>query len=228
MKGPVSAVLLLALSAAAGPATAAVAIDTFTARPNPGRFGGGYPPQIEIEVTVKDRGITRLLGCELLIDFGDGTPEVLQSLADGGARKATLKHVYRKPGVYAAVVRGRPGGGGRACDGERRAGDDHRRDAAGGERATQEAVSVNCPAGWSVVPGSQAGLASRRADRPTPKIECQGERKYLQSRMWVIGCQKVNACNALPPLTRSPFILHTNSRVLHLYDLQHVIAALAS
>jgi len=190
MKAPVSAVLLLALSAAADSAVAAVVIDTFTVRPNPARFAGGDPPQIEIEITIKDRGITRLLGCELLIDFGDGTPAVLQSLADGGTRKATLKHVYRKPGVYAAVARGRPGGGGRACEGERRVQVTIIDETPPAETVQpKETVTVNCPAGWSVIPGSQSGPRFKcRADRPAPKIECQGGTKYFEQD-GVIGCQ---------------------------------------
>ncbi len=190
MNRPASAVLLLALSAAAEPAAAAVVIDTFTVRPNPARLGGGYPPQVEIEVTIKDRGITRLLGCELIINFGDGTPEVLESLADGGTRKVALKHVYRKPGTYAAVARGRPGGGGRACDGERRVQVMVVDETPPPESAQpKETVTVNCPAGWSVIPGSQVGPRFKcRADHPAPKIECQGGTKYFEQD-GMIGCQ---------------------------------------
>lgn len=192
MDRSVSAMWLLALSAAAGPAAAAVVIDNFTVRPNPVRFSRGYPPQVEIEVTIKDRGITRLLGCELVIDFGDGTPEVRQSIADGGTRKATLKHAYSKAGVFEVVVRGKPGGGGRACDGERRAAVKVIDETPPPEPAPPKeaaAVTANCPPGWSLVPGSQAGARFKcRADRPTPKIDCQGGTKYFEQD-GTIGCQ---------------------------------------
>ena len=185
----VSAMWLLALSAAAGPAAAAVVIDNFAVRPNPVRFSGGYPPQVEVEVTIKDRGITRLLGCELLIDFGDGTPGVPQSIADGGTRKATLKHAYSKAGVFEVVVRGKPGGGGRACDGERRATVKVIDETPPPEPTPpkEAAVTANCPPGWSLVPGSQTGPRFKcRVDRP--KLECPSGTKYVEQD-GMIGCQ---------------------------------------
>ena len=189
MNRSVSAMWLLALSAAAEPAAAAVVIDNITARPNLVRFSGGYPPQVEIEVTIKDRGITRLLGCDLVIDFGDGTPEVPQSIADGGTRKATLKHAYSKAGVFDVVVRGRPGGGSRTCDGERRAAIKVIDETPPPEPVPpkEAAVSATCPPGWSLVPSSQSGPRFKcRVDRP--KIECPSGTKYFEQE-GMIGCQ---------------------------------------
>jgi hypothetical protein len=181
---------LLALAALAEPAAAAVLIDNLTVRPNPVRFSGGYPPQVEIEVTIKDHGITRLLGCELTIDFGDGTPVVLQSIADGGTRKATLKHAYAKAGAFDILVRGKPGSGGRACDGERRIAVKVIDETPPPEPApAKEAppVSATCPPGWSLVPNSQTGARFKcRADRP--KIECPVGTKFVEQE-GTIGCQ---------------------------------------
>src|SRR6185369_9403423 len=120
--------------------------------------------------------------CELVIDFGDGTPEVRQSIADGGTRKATLKHAYSKAGVFEVVVRGKPGGGGRACDGERRAAvkvideTPPPKPAPPKPRPPNEPafVTSTCQPSWSLVPGSQTGASFKcRADRPTPKIDRQ-------------------------------------------------------
>jgi hypothetical protein len=92
--------LLMTLSAVAIPAAAAVVVDKLTAQPNPARSSSGHPPELEFEVTIKDRGMARILGCDLALDFGDGTPAVQQRFMDGGPRKATVKHVYDKPGSY--------------------------------------------------------------------------------------------------------------------------------
>src|SRR5262245_11567170 len=102
------------------PALAAVVVDGLTVRPNPARFARGHAPQVEIEVAIKDRGVTRILGCDLALEFGDGTPDKLQRFMDGGPRKVTIAHVYEQPGAYTVIARGRPGSGGRPCEGERR------------------------------------------------------------------------------------------------------------
>jgi hypothetical protein len=53
----------------------------------------------------------------------------------------------------------------------------------------KETATANCPAGWSVVAGSQVGPRFKcRADHPTPKIECQGGTKYFEQD-GVMGCQ---------------------------------------
>ena len=112
--------LLVTLSAVATPAAAAVVVDKLTVRPNPARTSKGHPPELEFEVTIKDRGMARILGCDLALDFGDGSPAIQQRFMDGGPRKATVKHVYDKPGDYIVIARGRQLAGGRACDAERR------------------------------------------------------------------------------------------------------------
>jgi hypothetical protein len=179
------------LQLCAFPAVAAVVIEQLVVRPNPARFGGGYPPQVDVEVTIKDRGITRLLGCELSIDFGDGTPEVRLSLSDGGPRKAATKHVYGRPGTYSAAARGRSGGGGRACDGERRVQVTVIAEPPPPEATPKDAAAISaaCPPGWTLIPGSQAGPRFRcRPDSPAQKIDCQGGTKYFEES-GMIGCQ---------------------------------------
>jgi hypothetical protein len=174
------------------PAAAAVVIEKLTARPIPARSAKGYPQEFEFEVTIKDRGMSRILGCDTMLEFGDGTPDAQQHFMDGGARKTLVRHVYEAPGTYSVVVRGRVAGGGRACDGERRA-----QVTVVGEQPAPEGtapgaaspVIAGCPAGWSLVPGSQSGYRFKcRPERTTPKIECQGGTKYFEQD-GMIGCQ---------------------------------------
>lgn len=176
---------------AAAPASAAVVIDKLAVRPIPARSAKGYPQEVEFEITIKDGGVTRILGCDLSLDFGDGTAQVHQHFTDGGARKVVVKHVYDAPGTYTAVVRGRVLPGVRACDGERRAQIEIAGEPPTPERTAAEAtqVSTGCPSGWSLVPGSQSGYRFKcRAERLTPRIECQGGTKYFEQD-GVIGCQ---------------------------------------
>ena len=176
---------------AAAPASAAVIIDKFTVRQIPPRSAKGYPQEVELEITIKDRGVTRILGCDLSLDFGDGTPQAHQHFTDGGARKVVVNHVYDTPGTYTAVVRGKVLPGARACDGERHAQIEIEGEPPVPERTTPEAMQVitGCPPGWSLVPGSQSGHRFRcRSERLTPKIECQGGTKYFEQDD-VIGCQ---------------------------------------
>jgi hypothetical protein len=176
---------------AAAPASAAVVIDKLTARPAPPRSAKGYPQEVEFEITIKDGGVTRILGCDLSLDFGDGTPQVHQHFTDGGARRVTVKHVYDAPGTYTAVARGKVLPGARACDGERRTQVEIAGEAPAPERTAGEAAQMGtgCPAGWSLVTGSQSGYRFKcRAERLTPKIECQGGTKYFEQD-GVIGCQ---------------------------------------
>lgn len=173
------------------PAIAAVTLDMLVARPNPARFARGHAPQVDIEVAIKDRGVTRILGCDLALDFGDGTPEAIQRFMDGGARRAIITHVYEQPGVYVVIARGRPGSSGRPCDGERRVPVTVVSEPPPPEPAPPKepaAPTTTCPAGWSLVPGSQAGPRFKcRADNPLPKIECQSGTKYF-AQDGVIGC----------------------------------------
>ena len=174
------------------PAAAAVGIDKLNARPIPARSAKGYPQEVEFEITVKDRGMTRILGCDVALDFGDGTPAAQQHFMDGGARRVVVKHVYELPGTYTAIVRGRAVPGGRACDGERRAQVTIAGEPLAPERTTASEVppaTVGCPPGWSLLPGSQSGYRFRcRPDPTTPKIECQGGTKYIEQD-GAIGCQ---------------------------------------
>ena len=186
------AVAGLFLLCAAQPAAAAVVIEKLTVRAIPARAAKGYPQEFEIEITVKDRGMSRILGCDASVEFGDGTPDVQQHFMDGGARKAVVKHVYESPGVYTAVARGRMVAGGRPCDGERRA----QVTVMGEPLPPQSGIpgeappaTAGCPAGWSLVPGSQSGYRFRCRPEPTaPKIECQGDTKYFEQD-GTIGCQ---------------------------------------
>lgn len=173
-------------------AAAAVVIDKLASRPIPARSAKGYPQEFEFEITIKDRGVSRILGCDVVLEFGDATPEAQQHFNDGGARKAVVKHVYEAPGTYTAVARGRAVAGGRACDGEGRA-----QVTVAGEQPAREttapggasSVTAGCPAGWSLVPGSQSGYRFKcRPERATPKIECQGGTKYFEQD-GMIGCQ---------------------------------------
>jgi len=175
----------------AAPASAAVVIDKLAARPIPPRSTKGYPQEIEFEITIRDGGVTRILGCDLSLDFGDGTTPVHQHFTDGGARRVTLRHVYEAPGTYAAVARGKVLPGFRACDGERRVQIDIAGEPPASERTAAETtpLSTGCPPGWSLVAGSQSGYRFKcRAERLTPKIECQGGTKYFEQD-GVIGCQ---------------------------------------
>ncbi len=188
---PVSLIGVLLLCSAM-PADAAVVIDKLTARPIPSRSPKGYPQEVEFEIAIRDRSVTRILGCDVSVEFGDGTPDAQQHFMDGGARKAVVRHVYEAPGSYTAVARGRAVAGGRACDGERRA-----QITIGGELPAPERtapsepppVTAACPAGWSLVPGSLSGYRFRcRAEPTMPKIECQGGTKYFEQD-GTIGCQ---------------------------------------
>ena len=176
---------LLLMSAV--PAASAVVIDSLVARPNPARFAGSTPPQVEIDVTIKDRGMTRILGCDLTLDLGDGSPALPLSFMDGGARKISTKHVYNKSGTYVIVTRGRAGGSVRPCEGE------HRFSVTVlGEpppHAEGATLTTTCPAGWALVPGSQSGDKFKcRPQPPASKIECAGGTKYFEQE-GLIGCQ---------------------------------------
>jgi len=175
----------------AAPADAAVVIDKLSARPLPPRSAKGYPQEFEFEITIKDGSVTRILGCDLSLDFGDGTPQLHQHFTDGGARRVAVKHVYEAPGMYAAVARGKVSPGVRACNGERRAQIEIAGEPPAPERTANVAAQVGgaCPPGWSLVPGSQSGYRFKcRAERLTPKIECQGGTRYFEQD-GVIGCQ---------------------------------------
>ena len=108
------------------------------------------------------------------------------------ARRAVVKHVYEAPGTYVAVARGRAVAGGRACDGEKRAqvtviGEPQAPEGAASSDAPS--VAAGCPAGWSLVPGSQSGYRFRcRPEPAAPKIDCKGGTKYVEQD-GTIGCQ---------------------------------------
>jgi hypothetical protein len=188
---PFSLVGFFLFVCSATPAAAAVLIDKLTARPLPARSAKGVPQEFEFEITIRDRSVTRILGCDLTVEFGDGTPDAHQHFMDGGARKAVIKHIYEAPGTYTVIARGRSAPGARACDGERRAQAEVGEPSAA-ERATPgkaPPVTAGCPPGWSLVPGSQSGYRYKcAAVHSTPKIECQGGTKYFEQD-GTIGCQ---------------------------------------
>jgi hypothetical protein len=173
-------------------ADAAVVIDKLTARPIPARSPKGYPQEVEFEIAIRDRSVTRILGCDVIVEFGDGTPDAQQHFMDGGARRAVVKHVYEAPGTYTVVARGRTAPGARACDGERRAQITIVGELPAPERTAPSeppAVTAGCPAGWSLVPGSQSGYRYKcRPEHAAPRIECQGGTKYFDQD-GTIGCQ---------------------------------------
>lgn len=185
----VSGPLLLLLHA--GSAAAMVVVDGLSVRPNPVHHTRDNPAELEVEVSIRDRGVTRILGCQLALDFGDGTPDLMQQFMDGGPRKATVKHIYRKPGIYSVRARGTTPGRERACEGEKHVqvivvGEPE----PGASEVAKEAATLTlCPQGWSLVPGSQAGPRFKcRPDKPLTKMECQGGTKYVEQD-GLIGCQ---------------------------------------
>ncbi|HTT36410.1 MAG TPA: hypothetical protein VMH32_01930 [Burkholderiales bacterium] len=177
------------LLASALPAAAAVAVDSLNVKPNPAHVAGNVSPEVELEVGIRDHGVTRILGCELALDFGDGAPEAIHTFMDGGVRKALVKHVYSKPGTYTVVARGAARGTGRACEGERRVSL-----VVIGEPAPEPAkealpAAPPCPQGWALVPGSQAGNKFKCRLQPgAAKIDCPAGTKYFELD-GMIGCQ---------------------------------------
>jgi hypothetical protein len=175
----------------AAPAGAVVVVDGLAVRPNPVRFVRDNPTELEVEVVIRDRGVTRILGCQVALDFGDGTPDLMQQFMDGGARKATVKHIYRKPGIYNVRARGAMPGRERVCEGEK-----HVQVIVVGEpeaqvsEAAREAAGLTlCPQGWSLIPGSQIGPRFKcKPDKPLTKLECQGGTKFVEQD-GIIGCQ---------------------------------------
>ena len=172
----------------AAPAAAAVVIDNVSVRPARAQFTGDNPAEVEVEVAIRDRGVTRILGCQLALNFGDGTPDLVQQFMDGGPRKALLKHRYRKPGIYSVRVRGASAGRERACEGEK-----HVQVFMMGETQSDVAKASEmlsaCPPGWSLIPGTQNGPRFKcRAEKPLAKIECQSGTKFFEQD-GVIGCQ---------------------------------------
>jgi hypothetical protein len=185
----VSGPLLLLLHG--GPVAAAVVVDALAARPNPVHHTRDSPAELEVEVSIRDRGVTRILGCQLALDFGDGTPDFVHQFMDGGPRKTVVKHVYRKPGIYNVRARGAAPGRERVCEAEKHVqvivvGEPE----AGQSEAAKEAATLTlCPQSWSLVPGSQTGTRFKcRPDKPLTKIECQGGAKYFEQD-GMIGCQ---------------------------------------
>jgi hypothetical protein len=185
----VSGPLLLLLHG--GPAAAAVVVEALSVRPNPVHHTRDNPAELEVEISIRDRGVTRILGCQLGLDFGDGTPDLVHQFMDGGPRKTAVKHVYRKPGIYNVRARGATPGRERVCEGEKHVqvivvGEPE----AGVSEAGKEAATLTlCPQSWSLIPGSQSGSRFKcRPDKPLTKIECQGGAKYFEQD-GVIGCQ---------------------------------------
>jgi len=175
----------------AGPAFAVVVVDNVSVRPNPAHFTRDNPAELEFEVAIRDRGMTRILGCQLALDFGDGSPDFTRQFMDGGPRKSSVKHVYRKPGIYNVRVHGVLPSRERACEGEKRVqvivvGEPE----SGGSEVVREAATLTlCPQGWSLLPGSQSGPRFKcRPDKPLMKIECRGGSKFFEQE-GVIGCQ---------------------------------------
>jgi hypothetical protein len=181
--------LLLLLHAA--PAAAVVVVENVSVRPNPVHFTRDNPAELEFEIAIRDRGMTRILGCQLALDFGDGTPDRMQQFTDGGPRRSSVKHVYRKPGIYNVRVHGALLGRERACEGDKRVqvivvGEPE----PGVSEVAREAATLTlCPQGWSLLPGSQSGPRFKcRPDKPLQKIECHGGSKFFEQD-GMMGCQ---------------------------------------
>jgi hypothetical protein len=172
----------------AAPAAAAVVIDKVSVKPARAQLTPSNPTEVEIEVAIRDRGVTRILGCQLALDFGDGTPDLVQQFMDGGPRKAILQHRYRRPGTYSVRVRGASAGRERACEGEKRV----QVLVVGETQSEVEKVSETpsgCPQGWMLIPGTQNGPRFKcRAEKPLAKIECQSGTRFFEQD-GVIGCQ---------------------------------------
>ena len=105
-------VLALALAVAAASAAAAPKIESLAVTPNPARFSGAKPPEVEIAVSVSrtrfDSG-----SCDARLDFGDGEGRALDF---GMAGTRTVRHLYKKGGGYSVVARG---AGASPCEGTR-------------------------------------------------------------------------------------------------------------
>ena len=106
--------LLLAIAAALAAASAAAApkIESLAVTPNPARFSGAKPPEVEIAVSVSrtrfDSG-----SCDARLDFGDGEGRALDF---GMAGTRTVRHIYKKGGGYSVAARG---AGASPCEGSR-------------------------------------------------------------------------------------------------------------
>jgi len=177
------------LLACALPAAAAVAVDSLNVKPNPAHLTGNVSPEVEFEVGIRDHGVTRILGCELALDFGDGAPEAIHTFMDGGVRKMLVKHAYTKAGSYTVVARGATRGTGRPCEGERRVSMVVIGDTTPEPAKEAPAAAAPCPQGWVLVPGSQAGNKFKCRLQPgAAKIDCPGGTKYFEQD-GMIGCQ---------------------------------------
>jgi len=77
-------------------------IESVSVQPNPPKFTGDKPPEVEVSVTVSrtrfDKG-----GCDARVDFGDGEGRTLDFDV---ASKRNVKHVYKKGGSYTVVAKG--------------------------------------------------------------------------------------------------------------------------
>lgn len=156
-------------------------------------FARDVPAELELELAIRDRGVTRILGCRVELDFGDGTADFTHLFTDGGPRKVAVRHVYPKPGIYTVKAKGgKPATTReRACEGERTLQVIVVGEAEPGtaESAREAANASLCPQGWSVIPGSVSGPRFKcRPDKPLSKIECQNGSKFFEQD-GVIGCQ---------------------------------------
>jgi len=105
---PKIVVIIAALCASS--AFAAPKIESVSVQPNPPKFTGDKPPEVEVSVSVSrtkfDKG-----GCDARVEFGDGEGRTLDFDV---ASKRNVKHVYKKGGSFTVVAKG---AGSRACEG---------------------------------------------------------------------------------------------------------------
>ena len=97
---PTIVVIIAGLCASS--AFAAPKIESVSVQPNPPKFTGDKPPEVEVSVSVSrtrfDKG-----GCDARVDFGDGEGRTLDFDV---ASKRNVKHVYKKGGSYTVVAKG--------------------------------------------------------------------------------------------------------------------------
>ena len=107
---------LLATAFIAFPACAAPRIDNVVVKPNPAKFAGSTPPEVEVAVTVVRGKFDSGGGCEVSVDPGDGSRA--RTLEFGTQEKVTrtTRFTYKQNGSFKLRVQGR---GKTPCAGER-------------------------------------------------------------------------------------------------------------
>jgi len=104
--------LAILIALAASPALAAPKIENVVVKPNPAKFSGGKPPEVEVSVSI-GRGKFDSGSCDARVEFGDGEG---RSVDFGVAAVRTVRHAYKKNGTYNVVARG---AGKTPCEGSR-------------------------------------------------------------------------------------------------------------